>query len=56
MCPNDPDTIKKLKECEKAIVKLNSEEAVAAPVPQTDSVANSIGLHRVGIIFIPYFF
>lgn len=48
MCPNDPDTIKKLKECEKAIVKLNSEEAVAAPVPQTDSVANSIGLHRVG--------
>ncbi|CAK9314701.1 unnamed protein product [Citrullus colocynthis] len=48
MCPNDPDTIKKLKECEKAIVKLNSEEAVAAPVPQMDSVANSIGLHRVG--------
>ncbi|XP_038901673.1 serine/threonine-protein phosphatase 5-like [Benincasa hispida] len=45
MCPNDPDTIKKLKECEKAIVKLNSEEAVAAPVPQTDSVAD---LHRVG--------
>ncbi|KGN47023.1 serine/threonine-protein phosphatase 5 isoform X1 [Cucumis sativus] len=49
MCPNDPDTIQKLKECEKAIGKLNSEEAVAAPLPETDSVANSIDVHRVGV-------
>ncbi|XP_022944343.1 serine/threonine-protein phosphatase 5-like [Cucurbita moschata] len=48
MCPKDPDTIKKLKECEKAIVKLNFEEAIAAPVPQTDSSINSIDFHPVG--------
>lgn len=55
MCPNDPDTIQKLKECEKAIGKLNSEEAVAAPVPETDSVANSIDVHRVGNNFYSIF-
>ncbi|XP_050935581.1 serine/threonine-protein phosphatase 5-like isoform X4 [Cucumis melo] len=49
MCPNDPDTIRKLKECEKAIGKLNSEEVVAAPVPETDSVTNSIDVHRIGV-------
>lgn len=48
MCPNDPDTIKKLKECEKAIMKLKFEEATAAPLPSTDSVTNSNDFHPVG--------
>lgn len=56
MCPNDPDTIKKLKECEKAIMKLKFEEAIAISVPQRDAVVNPIDFHTVGIIFIPIFF
>ncbi|XP_022149750.1 serine/threonine-protein phosphatase 5-like [Momordica charantia] len=49
MCPNDPDTIKKLKECEKAIMKLKFEEAIAISVPQRDAVVNPIDFHTVGV-------
>ncbi|CAI8606998.1 unnamed protein product [Vicia faba] len=31
MCPNDPDATKKLKECEKSVMKLKFEEAIAVP-------------------------
>ncbi|XP_047331501.1 serine/threonine-protein phosphatase 5-like isoform X2 [Impatiens glandulifera] len=42
ICPNDPDTTKKLKECEKAVMKLKFEEAIAAPESGRRSVADSI--------------
>ncbi|KAF2302191.1 hypothetical protein GH714_033694 [Hevea brasiliensis] len=42
ICPNDPDAIKKLKECEKAVMKLKFEEAIAAPESERRSVADSI--------------
>ncbi|OMO83889.1 Tetratricopeptide TPR-1 [Corchorus capsularis] len=46
--PNDPDATKKLKECEKAVMKLKFEEAIAVPVSERRSVADSIDYHTVG--------
>ncbi|XP_027340580.1 serine/threonine-protein phosphatase 5 isoform X1 [Abrus precatorius] len=48
MCPNDPDATKKLKECEKAVMKLKFEEAIAVPESQRRSVAESIDFHSIG--------
>ncbi|KAK4484570.1 hypothetical protein RD792_007154 [Penstemon davidsonii] len=31
LCPNGPDAAKKLKECEKAVMKLKFEEAISLP-------------------------
>ncbi|CAI0449205.1 unnamed protein product [Linum tenue] len=46
--PNDPDASKKLKECEKAVMKLKFEEAIAAPVAERRSVAESIDFRSIG--------
>ncbi|XP_041005270.1 serine/threonine-protein phosphatase 5 isoform X3 [Juglans microcarpa x Juglans regia] len=46
--PNDPDATRKLKECEKAVMKLKFEEAIAAPQSQRRSVADSIDYHSIG--------
>ncbi|KAJ9172863.1 hypothetical protein P3X46_016060 [Hevea brasiliensis] len=48
ICPNDPDAIKKLKECEKAVMKLKFEEAIAAPESERRSVADSIDFQSIG--------
>ncbi|KAK7333599.1 hypothetical protein VNO80_30374 [Phaseolus coccineus] len=48
MCPNDADATKKLKECEKAVMKLKFEEAIAAPESERRSVAESIDFHTIG--------
>ncbi|XP_054799323.1 serine/threonine-protein phosphatase 5 isoform X1 [Prosopis cineraria] len=48
MCPNDPDATKKLKECEKAVMKLKFEEAISAPDAERRSVAESIDFHSIG--------
>ncbi|XP_009603850.1 serine/threonine-protein phosphatase 5 isoform X1 [Nicotiana tomentosiformis] len=48
LCPNDPDATKKLKECEKAVMKLKFEEAISVPESQRRSVADSIDYHTVG--------
>ncbi|BAT88976.1 hypothetical protein LR48_Vigan09g090400 [Vigna angularis] len=48
MCPNDPDATKKLKECEKAVMKLKFEEAIAAPESERRSIAESIDFHTIG--------
>ncbi|XP_047331500.1 serine/threonine-protein phosphatase 5-like isoform X1 [Impatiens glandulifera] len=48
ICPNDPDTTKKLKECEKAVMKLKFEEAIAAPESGRRSVADSIDYQTTG--------
>lgn len=50
ICPNDPDASKKLKECEKAVMKLKFEEAIAVPGFEKRSVADSIDFHTIGII------
>ncbi|CDP18730.1 unnamed protein product [Coffea canephora] len=42
LCPNDPDASKKLKECEKAVMKLKFEEAISVPESQRRSVADSV--------------
>lgn len=42
LCPNDPDAAKKLKECEKAVMKLKFEEAISVPVAERRSIADSI--------------
>ncbi|KAK6287100.1 hypothetical protein POUND7_013279 [Theobroma cacao] len=49
ICPNDPDATKKLKECEKAVMKLKFEEAIAVPESERHSVADSIDYHSIGI-------
>ncbi|KAM6549832.1 hypothetical protein CsatB_021508 [Cannabis sativa] len=48
ICPNDPDATKKLKECEKAVMKIKFEEAIAAPQSEKRSVAESIDFHTIG--------
>ncbi|XP_031120729.1 serine/threonine-protein phosphatase 5 isoform X1 [Ipomoea triloba] len=48
LCPNDPDATKKLKECEKAVMKLKFEEAISVPQSEKRSVADSIDYHSVG--------
>ncbi|XP_052735141.1 serine/threonine-protein phosphatase 5 isoform X2 [Vigna angularis] len=49
MCPNDPDATKKLKECEKAVMKLKFEEAIAAPESERRSIAESIDFHTIDV-------
>ncbi|KAJ0740051.1 Serine/threonine-protein phosphatase 5 [Helianthus annuus] len=47
--PNDPDASKKLKECEKAVMKLKFEEAISVPTSeQQRSVAESIDFRTIG--------
>ncbi|KAL7000625.1 Serine/threonine-protein phosphatase 5 [Sarracenia purpurea var. burkii] len=46
--PNDPDASKKLKECEKAVMKLKFEEAIAVHDSERRSVAESIDFHSIG--------
>ncbi|GER56495.1 serine/threonine-protein phosphatase 5 [Striga asiatica] len=48
ICPNDPDAAKKLKECEKAVMKLKFEEAISVPESEKHSVADSIDYHTIG--------
>ncbi|XP_042480490.1 serine/threonine-protein phosphatase 5-like isoform X2 [Macadamia integrifolia] len=48
ICPNDPDATKKLKECEKAVMKLKFEEAIAVHDSERRSVADSIDYHTIG--------
>ncbi|KAM7262082.1 hypothetical protein ACFE04_021159 [Oxalis oulophora] len=49
ICPNDPDATKKLKECEKAVMKLKFEEAISAPVSNKPSVAESIDFRTIDL-------
>nr|AEM45799.1 serine/threonine protein phosphatase 5 [Solanum torvum] len=49
LCPNDPDATKKLKECEKAVMKLKFEEAISVPESQRCSVADSIDYHSIEV-------
>ncbi|MED6124511.1 Serine/threonine-protein phosphatase 5 [Stylosanthes scabra] len=49
MCPNDTDAAKKLKECEKAVMKLKFEEAIAAPEHQRRSIAESIDFRSIEV-------
>ncbi|XP_076906169.1 serine/threonine-protein phosphatase 5-like isoform X1 [Bidens hawaiensis] len=46
--PNDPDASKKLKECEKAVMKLKFEEAISVPTSEQRSVAESIDFRTIG--------
>ncbi|GAV77161.1 LOW QUALITY PROTEIN: Metallophos domain-containing protein/TPR_1 domain-containing protein/PPP5 domain-containing protein/TPR_11 domain-containing protein [Cephalotus follicularis] len=50
ICPNDPDATRKLKECEKAVMKLKFEEAISVPQSQRRSIADSIDYHSIGMI------
>ncbi|XP_030462943.1 serine/threonine-protein phosphatase 5 isoform X1 [Syzygium oleosum] len=50
LCPNDPDASKKLKECEKAVMKLKFEEAIAVPESARHSVADSIDYDSIGTV------
>ncbi|KAF2290638.1 hypothetical protein GH714_014821 [Hevea brasiliensis] len=49
ICPNDPDATKKLKECEKAVMKLKFEEAIAAPESERRLVADSIDFRSIDV-------
>lgn len=49
LCPNDPDAAKKLKECEKAVMKLKFEEAIAVEHSERHSVAESIDFHTIEV-------
>lgn len=49
LCPNDPDAAKKLKECEKAVMKLKFEEAIATHDSERRSVAESIDFHTIEV-------
>lgn len=49
ICPNDPDASKKLKECEKAVMKLKFGEAIAVPGVEKRSVADSIDFHTIDV-------
>ncbi|CAM8948496.1 unnamed protein product [Rhodiola kirilowii] len=49
LCPNDPDAAKKLKECEKAVMKLKFEEAISLPQSEKRSVAESIDYHTIEV-------
>jgi len=54
ICPNDPDAARKLKECEKAVMKMKFEEAISAPVSERRSVAESIDYHTIGILHLDF--
>ncbi|KAL0739897.1 hypothetical protein Bca4012_081410 [Brassica carinata] len=47
ICPNDPDAARKLRECEKAVMKLKFEEAISVPVSERRSVAESVDFHTI---------
>ncbi|KAH9605452.1 hypothetical protein KSS87_006278 [Heliosperma pusillum] len=47
LCPNDPDAAKKLRECEKAVMKLKFEEAISVPEAERRSVADSIDYRSI---------
>ncbi|KAF6173851.1 hypothetical protein GIB67_039802 [Kingdonia uniflora] len=49
ICPNDPDATKKLKECEKAAMKLKFEEAIAVQHAERRSIADSIDFHSIEV-------
>ncbi|KAL7129111.1 hypothetical protein ABFS83_13G041700 [Erythranthe nasuta] len=49
LSPNDPDATKKLKECEKAVMKLKFEEAISVPTAEKRSVADSIDYHTIDV-------
>ncbi|KAF3444950.1 hypothetical protein FNV43_RR14643 [Rhamnella rubrinervis] len=49
ICPNDPDAAKKLKECEKAVMKLKFEEAIAVPESKRRPVAESIDFRSIDV-------
>ncbi|KAI3892176.1 hypothetical protein MKX03_036781 [Papaver bracteatum] len=49
ICPNDPDATKKLKECEKAVMKLKFEEAIAVHGSEKRSVAESIDFRTIEV-------
>ncbi|KAG5544875.1 hypothetical protein RHGRI_017362 [Rhododendron griersonianum] len=48
ICPNDPDAAKKLRECEKAVLKLKFEEAISVPESERRSVADFIDYQSIG--------
>ncbi|PWA63702.1 serine/threonine-protein phosphatase 5 [Artemisia annua] len=50
ICPNDPDASKKLKECEKAVMKLKFEEAISVPTSEKQSVAESIDYRTIEVM------
>ncbi|OVA03268.1 Tetratricopeptide TPR-1 [Macleaya cordata] len=47
--PNDPDATKKLKECEKAVMKLKFEEAIAVHGSEKCSIADTIDFHTIEV-------
>jgi serine/threonine-protein phosphatase 5 len=49
LCPNDPDAAKKLRECEKAVLKLKFEEAISVPESERHSVADSIDYQSIEV-------
>ncbi|KAL5582610.1 hypothetical protein UlMin_015052 [Ulmus minor] len=49
LCPNDPDATKKLKECEKQVMKLKFEEAISVPESKRRSVADSIDFRSIDV-------
>ncbi|ONI17603.1 hypothetical protein PRUPE_3G168900 [Prunus persica] len=49
ICPNDPDASKKLKECEKAVMKLKFAEAISVPVSERRPVADSINYRSIDV-------
>ncbi|XP_073284033.1 serine/threonine-protein phosphatase 5-like isoform X2 [Primulina huaijiensis] len=49
ICPNDPDATKKLKECEKAVMKLKFEDAISVPESERHSVADSIDYNTIDV-------
>lgn len=46
--PKDPDALKKVRECEKAITKAKFEEAIATEDEKKHSVADSLDYHTIG--------
>ncbi len=46
--PKDPDALKKLRECEKAVAKIRFEEAIAMEEHDRHSVAESLDFHSIG--------
>lgn len=49
LSPNDPDATRKLKECEKAVMKLKFEEAISVPDSERRSIADSIDYHTIDV-------
>ncbi|KAL4622315.1 serine/threonine-protein phosphatase 5 isoform X2 [Castanea sativa] len=49
LSPNDPDAARKLKECEKAVMKLKFEEAISVPESERRSIADSIDYRSIDV-------